>query len=976
MFYAEAAQQNALAGLDPITSTELQTPEQQERGYGDDVARILERPPQGTPKPELLRTTLGALSPQMNAALINSRGEVKYSGPDLAKKAIYQAALAMSYSSDADSILALGYDESQTTFAAAQAILLALGYKQLSDAMILQVSPEETREGVTPSPIIKFMWGRNRTEIAVTTPYDEEFKRACQDNREIFLRFNRQPNGSFYRFFRPEFVPNVVNLLAACWANTWCLGVEGNLTVLPTRPFVEVPFPVAPLPPMVPVQATGERAAPPAYNRGDRVRYQGQVFVVVDAAPGMPQRLGLRPDGQGDGVPLVYVTVHEGNVQMVNAAQAVEQIQAERNREAAQDGEQQAPPIPQADLDALAQLQIPESAYEHQVEGIKWLWLNRRGILGDDPGLGKSLQAVCASEFPALVVCPSKLKVNWMREFGSWRPGTICAIISGTELPPQPMREAQVVIINYDILTAHADWIKARNFATIIADEAHNLKNMQFRSVELPDRDAQGNQIISSDLDRAKSPVKAVKFFEIQKENPRARLYLLTGTAVMNARSREIFPLLHMVDDKSQPFTIRAIEARAYQSSIRPWQDYRFFCARYAFERDEEGRGVFRRRARPGTVRCGGASRLPELYALTAGKPLEEVRFDNREGGRPSPYRRISPATVFHLKRKKDLLNLPPLIRQQKHVSLSDDGQRAYRHAVRDFVDYVRQLRGTAAAVRAALGQMLVKMNILRRLAAVGKVEALLDEVLEFRNSTGRPLIIMAYHKDAMTKIVSGLEALNLRIGAEGGPNERLRYGVVGWDGGRNAREEAVAEFDEAERARIAAIPYRDRNPNTQAVVDAFQGINARGEPAEPTIDIVIMNIAVSVGLTLTRASDMFFVERMWRPSDLVQAEARMERIGQRNRMVVTYYDAPGTIDEMIANLLIRKAQVIAGILEGRDLGAQEAAIDVLGQLVGVDADNEQGILDGLADMLSQQLSRNARNFVDPMPALNALPED
>ena len=198
----------------------------------------------------------------------------------------------------------------------------------------------------------------------------------------------------------------------------------------------------------------------------------------------------------------------------------------------------------------------------------------------------------------------------------------------------------------------------------------------------------------------------------------------------------------------------------------------------------------------------------------------------------------------------------------------------------------------------------------------------------------------------------------------------------MGWDGGRNAREEAVAEFDEAERARIAAIPYRDRNPNTQAVVDAFQGINARGEPAEPTIDIVIMNIAVSVGLTLTRASDMFFVERMWRPSDLVQAEARMERIGQRNRMVVTYYDAPGTIDEMIANLLIRKAQVIAGILEGRDLGAQEAAIDVLGQLVGVDADNEQGILDGLADMLSQQLSRNARNFVDPMPALNALPED
>jgi hypothetical protein len=136
------------------------------------------------------------------------------------------------------------------------------------------------------------------------------------------------------------------------------------------------------------------------------------------------------------------------------------------------------------------------------------------------------------------------------------------------------------------------------------------------------------------------------------------------------------------------------------------------------------------------------------------------------------------------------------------------------------------------------------------------------------------------------------------------------------------------------------------------------------------------MNIAVAVGLTLTRASDMFFLERMWRPSDLVQAEARMERIGQRNRMVVTYYDAPGTIDEMIANLLIHKAQVIAGILEGRNLNIGEAAADVLGQLVGVAADNEEGILEGLANMLSEQLSSNARGFVDPLPLLNALPED
>ncbi len=59
--------------------------------------------------------------------------------------------------------------------------------------------------------------------------------------------------------------------------------------------------------------------------------------------------------------------------------------------------------------------------YPYQKEGIaaglKW----KRFLLGDDCGLGKTLQSIgvvdTANAYPCLVICPSSLKINWQREF-------------------------------------------------------------------------------------------------------------------------------------------------------------------------------------------------------------------------------------------------------------------------------------------------------------------------------------------------------------------------------------------------------------------------------------------------------------------------------------------------------------------------------------------------------------------------------
>ena len=59
--------------------------------------------------------------------------------------------------------------------------------------------------------------------------------------------------------------------------------------------------------------------------------------------------------------------------------------------------------------------------YPYQREGIIFGLDKHRLLIGDEPGLGKTLQSIgivdTANAYPALVICPSSLKINWQREF-------------------------------------------------------------------------------------------------------------------------------------------------------------------------------------------------------------------------------------------------------------------------------------------------------------------------------------------------------------------------------------------------------------------------------------------------------------------------------------------------------------------------------------------------------------------------------
>ncbi|WP_404311490.1 DEAD/DEAH box helicase [Agrococcus terreus] len=106
---------------------------------------------------------------------------------------------------------------------------------------------------------------------------------------------------------------------------------------------------------------------------------------------------------------------------------------------------------------------------------------HRTFLLADEPGLGKTAQALLAAQaadaFPLLVVAPSVVKINWAREVERWIPGRRAAVVQGDGDTLDAF--ADVVIVNYEVLDRHIGWLGQFGFRGMVVDEAHFIKNMR-----------------------------------------------------------------------------------------------------------------------------------------------------------------------------------------------------------------------------------------------------------------------------------------------------------------------------------------------------------------------------------------------------------------------------------------------------------------------------------------------------------------
>jgi SWI/SNF-related matrix-associated actin-dependent regulator 1 of chromatin subfamily A len=220
---------------------------------------------------------------------------------------------------------------------------------------------------------------------------------------------------------------------------------------------------------------------------------------------------------------------------------------------------------------------------------------------------------------------------------------------------------------------------------------------------------------------------------------------------------------------------------------------------------------------------------------------------------------------------KKQVLPQLPAKRQDT-VPLLLANEQEYRLAEKDVISWLQtlplDLRTLDAKVAAALrSEQLVRLNHLRQLAAAGKLPTALAWIDDFLAS-GEPLVVFAEH-------IAIQKALMERF--------RSAAHILGSDSGE-ARQRAV---------------------------DAFQ------RPDGPQL-IVCSLRAASQGITLTRASNVAFMELDWTPARHDQAEDRLHRIGQRDAVTAWYLLAPNTIDESMAEVLERKRSLIDAVTDGQ----------------------------------------------------------
>jgi len=187
------------------------------------------------------------------------------------------------------------------------------------------------------------------------------------------------------------------------------------------------------------------------------------------------------------------------------------------------------------DLPPAANLATPGgmNLMVHQSEFVESVRAGHRAfLLADEPGLGKTAEALMAAEvagaFPLLVVVPNVVKTNWLREVNQWLPKRRPTVVHGDGVELNAFSD--VFIVNYDILDRHVGWLSKFDFRGMVVDEAHFIKNKESQ--------------------RSKYVQAVAKTIRARLRHP--LLVALTGTPLINQIEdfRMIWQFLGWIDEK------------------------------------------------------------------------------------------------------------------------------------------------------------------------------------------------------------------------------------------------------------------------------------------------------------------------------------------------------------------------------------------------------------------------------------------
>lgn len=234
-----------------------------------------------------------------------------------------------------------------------------------------------------------------------------------------------------------------------------------------------------------------------------------------------------------------------------------------------------------------------------------------------------------------------------------------------------------------------------------------------------------------------------------------------------------------------------------------------------------------------------------------------------------------------YIRRTKDevLTELPPKTRNVIHVDPSGKGFSEYRKAENDLISFL-QSHGYKTSDS---GEHMARTQVLKRLAAHAKMDAVTEWIDSFLESCDRKLVVFAHNVEVVDALAE-------------------RYGHL-------------------------RVSGQDSLEDRQDAVDSFQN--------DPESRVIVLNLqAGGVGITLTAASDVLFVQMGWTPGEHDQAEDRCHRLGQKSNVQAWYLLGAGTIDEDIYDLVDAKRSIVDAVTEGDEVEQKNVVGDLMKRLL------------------------------------------
>ncbi len=133
---------------------------------------------------------------------------------------------------------------------------------------------------------------------------------------------------------------------------------------------------------------------------------------------------------------------------------------------------------------------LTATLFPYQARGVRWMWetIGHTGglILADEMGLGKTIQIIALLLMetpqplaPALIVCPTSLIANWVREIARFAPEMTVMVHRGADRAGiyRELQKTNVVITTYDTMVNDISIFSSFEWSWVICDEAQAIKN-------------------------------------------------------------------------------------------------------------------------------------------------------------------------------------------------------------------------------------------------------------------------------------------------------------------------------------------------------------------------------------------------------------------------------------------------------------------------------------------------------------------